>query len=999
MNTRLALLSAVFPGLPESEVFRLALQHAAGELCALGGMVHLCGPTSALCLVSTVGLPPDIPRSWQVIDQESRVAPARALRQGGAVWMPLPSAGPASTASVDGLDNQVEPAGSPAEAAEAAHVPWPGTGLAVLPVSAGGRIMGTFTVLTGYRGEPTPQEWDFLRAVVAWTEERMVQAPKLTAPAPTEPDGERLRQTVPDLRVGWWDWNLQTDALIWDALVMEFYGTKPADYTGRIQDWMQILHPDDLAPTLAEAQRAIREHSVYEAAYRVRRLDGTYGWSRARGKPTYDDQGVPLRMVGVRWESNESPSARDALSRALRHMSDVFLTVDAEWRIIFANLEAERTLGWSQEELFGRVLWDLPAAQQIPDLERRCRRAAAEDTPASFDVDMPDTGRRYQLRLVPGPVGRAIYLADVTEKRRMQEEREAAERTAAERSARIAELTAALAKATTSRDVVDAVAWRVLPLFAAAGLLVQVIEGDRLHNVGAVGYPDDYLDDVDGHRRAPGEPAWDTIASGTPLFLSSADEFAAYAPERARLSIRTGMQAWAFLPLTASGRTFGVCVVSFDRPRWLTDDERTLLTTIRALVAQALERARLYDAEYTRSRELQRSLLPRDLPDLPACEAAACYLPAEQGMDVGGDWYDVIPLSSGQVALVVGDVMGHGLPEAATMGRLRTAVHTLADLELPPAEIMGHLNDIVGDMGEDSYATCLYALYDSTTEVCSVARAGHPPPALVYPDGTVHFLEPTADPPLGVAKPPFETVELAVPDGSLLVLYTDGLVESAKREVDEGMSGLAWLLRTAHEEGIDSDLEALCDTLTAGLLSGEHRAADDAALLVARLHALPGDRMASWPLPKDPKAAGQARRHVREQLSTWGLDDLTSTTELLASELVGNVVRHAKGPVRLRLLHDAGLICEVFDGSLTMPRIRHATETDEGGRGLQLITALSQRWGARYTPTGKCIWTEQNLLGPDDRPDRPPDAQDLLFPSAEDFAGDLDALSFENHDR
>ncbi|MGW3951251.1 SpoIIE family protein phosphatase [Streptomyces sp. NPDC004752] len=998
MNARLTLLSAVPPGLPENDVVRLALQHAAGELCALGGMVHLCGPTSALCVVTTVGLPPDMPHSWEIIDQESQAAPARALRQGSAVWMPLPPTAPAAT---DGQGGRTDPAGSAAaQAGEATAAPWPGTGtgVAALPVSAGGRIMGTLTVLTGDRGEPAPHEWDFLRAVVAWTEERMVQAPRSTTPEPAESDDERQQGSVPDLRIGWWDWNLQTDDLLWDAAVMEFYGNKPGEYDCKIQDWMRTLHPDDLAATLTETQRAIREHSIYDATYRVRRVDGTYGWTRARGKTIYDDRGIPLRMIGVRWENNESPSARDALSGALLHMSDGFLTVDAAWRITFVNLEAERTLGRSQEQLSGRALWDVPAMQQIPDLERRCRRAAAEETPASFDVRIQDTGRRYQLRLVPGPVGRAIYLTDVTEKRRMQEEREATARAASERAAQITELTAALAKATTSRDVVDAVAWRVLPLFAATGLLVQVIEGDRLHNVGAVGYPDDYLADLDGRLRAPGEPAWETITSGSPLFLSSADEFAARAPRRARLSARAGLQARAFLPLTASGRTFGVCVVAFDRPRHFTEEERTLLTTIRALVAQALERARLYDAEHTRSRALQRSLLPRDLPELRACTAAACYLPARQGMDVGGDWYDVIPLSSGRVALVVGDVMGHGLPEAATMGRLRTAVHTLADLELPPDEIMGHLNDIVGGMSEDSYVTCLYALYDSTTQVCSVARAGHPPPALVYPDGTVHFPEPAPDPPLGAAKPPFQTVELTVPDGSLLVLYTDGLIESANREADQGMSDLARILRTAHEEGVDANLEALCESLIAGLLSGQHAAADDAAILVARLHALADDRMASWPLPEDPKAAGQARRHVRAQLSTWGLDELTPTTELLASELVGNVVRHAKGPVRLRLLHDTGLVCEVFDGSLTMPRIRHTTETDEGGRGLQLVTELSQRWGARYTPRGKCIWTEQTLLGPNDRPGRPPGTQDLLFLNAEDFMGDLDALSHDNHD-
>lgn len=233
------------------------------------------------------------------------------------------------------------------------------------------------------------------------------------------------------------------------------------------------------------------------------------------------------------------------------------------------------------------------------------------------------------------------------------------------------------------------------------------------------------------------------------------------------------------------------------------------------------------------------------------------------------------------------------------------------------------------------------------------------------------------------------------------MLYTDGLVESSKREMEEGMADLARLLHEAHqaEPGTDIDLERLCDTLTTGLLPAEHATTDDAALLVARLHALTGDRMASWPLPEDPRAAGQARRHVREQLSLWGLDDLTPTTELLASELVGNVIRHARGPLHLRLLHGAELICEVFDGSLTMPRIRRATETDEGGRGLQLVTALSQRWGTRYTATGKCIWTEQALLTPESRQEPPSDALDLMFLDTDEFTGDLDALLLADEDR
>ncbi|MFJ4626731.1 SpoIIE family protein phosphatase [Streptomyces sp. NPDC088847] len=978
MNARLALLAAVDPGVTESEVFRLALQHAVAELGALGGAIHLRGPMSALRLVSSTGLPPALTRPWEIIDQEGPTAPARALHQGSGVWVPVRSS-------------------------SAGQVPaWPGTGLAAVPVSGGDRSIGTITVLMGDQGEPTPEQWKFLLDLATWTEERMRQAPPPSRPFHPELSGnrDRLRQALKEVSVGSWDWDIRGGELIWDEAALELYGTRPEDYTARVENWMACVHPDDLAPTLDAVDRAIREHGVFEAEYRVRRLDGTYGWTQARARATYDEHGEPLRMIGVGWESDESRTARDALSRALRHMSDGFLAVDDEWRITFANLEAERTLGLSEEELFGRLLWELPSARDVPGLEDRCRKAAAEEKPVGFDARVGDTGRRYHLRVVPGPDGVTLYITDVTEKRRHAEERRASERSAAQRAARIAELTAALAKATTSQDVVAAVARRVLPPFAATGLLVQAIEGDRLYNVGADGYPDDFLAAVDGRPRVPGDPSWDVVESGLPVFLSSVEEYGARYPDLIGRPARAGKQAWAFLPLTASGKTFGVCVVAFDRARRLTDEERTLLTTISALVAQALERARLYDAEHTRSRELQRSLLPRALPEVPACTAAARYLPAGQGMDVGGDWYDVIPLSGGQVALVVGDVMGHGLPEAATMGRLRTALHTLADLELPPDEIMSHLNDLVAGMGEESYVTCLYALYDSTTQICSIAGAGHPPPAVVHPDGTVHFPELSADPPLGAGEPPFETVELKVPEGSLLVLYTDGLVESSKREMDEGMADLARLLRTAYrtESGGEADLEELCDTLTEGLLPAEHPTADDAALLVARLHALTGDKIASWQLPEDPRAAGQARRHVREQLRTWGLEDLTPTTELLASELVGNVVRHAKGPVSLRLLHGAELICEVFDGSLTMPRIRRATDTDEGGRGLQLVTALTQRWGTRYTPNGKCIWTEQSLNTSGARPELPDEALELMFPDAADFTGDLDSLPFGDDD-
>ncbi|MET8399137.1 SpoIIE family protein phosphatase [Streptomyces sp900116325] len=945
MNARLALLDSVEQGVAEGEVLRLALQHAVAELDGLGGMVHLRGPMSALRLVSVTGLPPALVRPWEIIDQEDDAVPARAVRQGTGVW------------------ELHDPSGTSVAG-------WPGTGLAAVPVFGADRPVGALTVVTGASGEPTRKQWEFLTAVAAWAEDRMIQAPPPARPAREEPSGNFLRQALKAVQVGTWDWNIRTGALSWDDAAMAVYGTAPADFTPQVESWMKVVHPDDVPWALAAVEKAIRTHGVFQAEYRVRRPDGSYGWTQARARVVLDEAGEPYRMIGTAWDSNESRSARDALSHALRHMSDGFLSADDDWRITFVNLEAEGLLGSSEEELFGRVLWTLPAVQQVPDMEARCRRSAATATPAGFDVHMPDTGRCYHLRLVPVPDGVTLYFTDVTEMRRHEAERIATETASAERASRITELTAALATATTSRDVVDAVAQRVLPPFRATGLLVQAVEGNRVRNVGAVGYPRAFLERVDGRSRVAHDPVWDAISTQGPLFVSSPEEYAARYPAMAGHSQDIGKQSWAFLPLTAGGHTFGVCVIVFDRPRHLADEERTLLTAISALVAHALERARLYDAEHTRSRELQRALLPRTLPELPACTTAARYLPAGHGMDVGGDWYDVIPLSAGRVALVIGDVMGHGLSEAATMGRLRTAVHTLADLELPPDEIMSHLNDIVSGLGEDSYATCVYALYDSTTRTCSITRAGHPPPAVVHPDGTVHFPLPVPDPPLGVAEPPFETVELTMPPGSLLVLYTDGLIESSEREMDQGMTDLAQLLRARESE----DLDRLCEYLLAGLLPAGDHTSDDAALLVARVHALSPDRMASWSLPEDPQAAGLARRHVREQLSAWGLDDMATTTELLVSELVGNVVRHGRGPLRLRLLLDADLVCEVSDGSLTMPRVRHASETDEGGRGLQLVAALSQRWGTRYTAAGKCIWTAQTMHGADVAAPLPPES-------------------------
>ncbi|MFD8097042.1 ATP-binding SpoIIE family protein phosphatase [Streptomyces malaysiensis] len=538
-----------------------------------------------------------------------------------------------------------------------------------------------------------------------------------------------------------------------------------------------------------------------------------------------------------------------------------------------------------------------------------------------------------------------------------------------ERAVLMGRLTAALAEALTSEEVVQAVGTHVLPPFGADGLIVSVMESGRHRVVGSAGYTQDFVHLLDGIPIADNPVAADALRSQGLWFVESVADHRRRYPMLEDVAAASQKQSWAFLPMIASGHAIGVCVISFTQPHSFNDEERALLTALCGLVGQALERARLYDVEHARAQGLQRSLLPRTLPCLPAASAAARYLPAGRGEQIGGDWYDVIPLSADRVAMVIGDVMGHGIPEAATMGQLRTAVRTLADLDMPPDELLSRLNDLVSDLGEDWYATCLYAVFDPITRICSFSLAGHPPPVVVHPDGAVDMPRLTPDPPLGAAEPPFEIHQLPLPEESLLVLCTDGLVESPDQDLDRGLAQLQQILAqhavpvfTARDEADSTrHLDDLCDTVVSALLPQHGRTIDDAVLLIAHTGAINASDVATCILPDDPRAAGQAREFVRERLDVWGLDELAITTELLASELVGNVIRHAEGPIRLRLLNSRCLTCEVYDGSLSTPRIRHAAYTDEGGRGLQLVSALSRRWGARYLRDGKCIWTEQDI--------------------------------------
>ncbi|MFG2788317.1 SpoIIE family protein phosphatase [Streptomyces sp. NPDC048419] len=470
---------------------------------------------------------------------------------------------------------------------------------------------------------------------------------------------------------------------------------------------------------------------------------------------------------------------------------------------------------------------------------------------------------------------------------------------------------------------------------------------------------------------APDSPQAVCLAEGRPVLepvlppdrLSMAGRKGAHAPD-------PGVHSLIVVPLAARGMTLGVMTLwRSRRPDPFEADDLTLAQELASRAAVAIDNARRFTQQQQTAFTLQSSLLPRAVPDQSAVEVALRYLPASAAPGLGGDWFDVIPLSGARVALVVGDVVGRGIHAAATMGRLRTAVHTLASLDLEPDEVLSRLDDLVLMLAAEQEAagerpvveqvvgaTCLYAVYDPVSRRCSVARAGHLPPVVTTPDGHAAPLELPAGPPLGLGGLPFEAREIELAEGSLLCLYTNGVIGERHADADAGLSRLCAALNRPADA-----LEQTCRTVLQWLVPS--RPTDDVALLIARSRTLPPEDVASWSLPPEPASAARARALTSAKLAEWGLEHLAFTTELIASELVTNVYRYAGGPATLRLIRDRSLVCEVSDTSHTSPHLRRARTTDEGGRGLFLVAQMTERWGTRYTREGKTVWTEQLLAG------------------------------------
>ncbi|WP_267716504.1 SpoIIE family protein phosphatase/ATP-binding protein [Streptomyces sp. CoH17] len=651
----------------------------------------------------------------------------------------------------------------------------------------------------------------------------------------------------------------------------------------------------------------------------------------------------------------------------LHSVREGVLIVGGEGRLLLANDEARRLLNLPADAE-GRHVGDLGLPSDLAGL-LASGQAATDEVHLVEDRLLAINQRPTDVR--GGPAGSVATLRDSTELRALSGRAETARE-------RLDILYAAGVGIGTSLDVTrtaEELAELAVPRFAdyvTVDLFDPVLAGgqpDRampLRRTARSGVSEDVpLYPVGGQiRYVDSSPQGRTLREGRAVLeprLGEAPGWQAQDYERSAQVVAYGVHSLITVPLRAGSLVLGV--VSFWRsvkPEPFDEDELALGEELVARAAVSIDNARRYTREHSMAVTLQRSLLPRRLPDQNALDVAYRYLPAQAG--VGGDWFDVLPLSGARVALVVGDVVGHGLHAAATMGRLRTAVHNFTALDLPPDELLGLLDELVGRIDQDETAddgtapvtgaTCLYAIYDPVAGSCVIARAGHPPPALIGPDGTVEFPEVPPGPPLGLGGLPFETTELRLAEGSRLVLYTDGLVEDRAHDIDVGLEHLRRALETAGETP-----EETCRTVLDARLPD--RPGDDIALLVARTRTLGPDQVAEWDVPNDPAAVGEVRSQVTRRLGEWGLDELVFTTELILSELVTNAIRYGGETVHVRVLRDRSLICEVFDSSSTSPHLRYAAMTDEGGRGLFLVAQLAERWGTRYTPAGKVIWAEQ----------------------------------------
>ncbi|GGT83226.1 SpoIIE family protein phosphatase [Streptomyces coeruleorubidus] len=575
-------------------------------------------------------------------------------------------------------------------------------------------------------------------------------------------------------------------------------------------------------PAMRPRRITPREHGhITSSARRVARL-----LDEASRPPTLPEQPRVVPVDAAHHPVQTGLAAADYLER----LPEGALALDLEGRITFATATAARLLGRRADRLLGTRPWQSLAWLDDPVHEDHYRTAVVSRAPVSFTVlRPPDQWLTFQL--YPDTSGISVRVVPGGEQTEDPPPPVAARPPAAAPTGRLYQLVhlaAALTETVTVRDLVTLIAQQILPAFGAQGLVLSAAEAGRLKIIGYHGYPADVMERLDTLSLDTGlTPAGQVLASGAPAFFADPAEMAGNYPRAPQIS---GKQAWAFLPLIISGRPVGCCILSYDRPHAFTADERAVLTSLSGLIAQALDRARLYDAKQRLVHELQRALLPRALPRLPGLDVAARYLPAGHGVEVGGDFFDVLRLDDTTAAAVIGDVEGHSVAAAALMGQVRTAIHAHATAGAAPGQVLARTNRLLADLDSELLVSCLYAHLDLARHQAAFASAGHVPPLLRPAHAAAGVLDVEPGPLLGIdtgAHYPVTTTPLL--PGSTLALYTDGLVELPGTDATRATSDLAGRLGT----GDGHDLERLIDRLVRHTTpTGQH--ADDITVLLLR---------------------------------------------------------------------------------------------------------------------------------------------------------------------
>ncbi|MDN3270232.1 SpoIIE family protein phosphatase [Streptomyces sp. MA15] len=801
-----------------------------------GGAVYLRSPdrrSLVLCVVS--GVPRGLLKPWWRIPVSGALPMCEAFRSGETQYLPDDRATmlrfPQFTAAL------------PYSFAHAHH-----------PVRAGGETVGVLAVLHSSGREPAREEQvrEGLRRAGRDMEERLTafarRLPGRTdADAPAygiEYDDQPVSVRLPTppaqaVAVGMVEWNLDSDTWAGDDDALALLGVDRDRFGGTLAAVEERVSPDDLYELRAARREAEDTGQIRGRHLRV--LEETRDGAEAvHYRPVelwghvVRAEGTARLLVGALVDVAGGVTAAEAAER----LPDGLFSLDQDGRVIYANRRCQDLLGCDLERLLGHYPWRVLTWLRDPAYEDRYRAAMLTQQPVSYLVRDPDgvwlgfvlypgvhglTGRVFRTAapagaepggtLTPSPAPPADPPTGLVATAR------------AGALYHVVQMASVLTEAVTVRDVCRAVSEQLLPAFGAQEVALYTVRDGRMYLLWEDGYPQHFLDPFEGVPLDADLPGVHTLTTRLPLFFESPEELVGAYPHLAL----DPMTSWAFLPLIASGHPSGSCILGWSTPHRFTAEERSALTALAGLTAQAMERARLYDAESAVARGLQEGLLPHRLPAVDRLRTTGRYLPGTKGMDIGGDWYDVIPTGRG-VALVIGDVEGHSVGAAAVMGQLRSAVHAFASSGRPPQEVITHTNRLLADLETDLFATCCYVELDPTTGHARAVRAGHPPPLLRHPDGSAETLDLEGGVLLGVQPDAaYPVTALTLEPGSVLALYTDGLVEVPGSDIATGID----TVRRCLADSRTGSVEELADRLIGAARRTEDRPDDVALLLTA----------------------------------------------------------------------------------------------------------------------------------------------------------------------